>query len=369
VTIPLSGPDIQPQDIEAVVSVMKTPHLSLGPKLKEFEQKMAAYTGVKHAIAVNSGTSALHLIIRALGVQPGDEVITTPFSFVASSNCILFEGGKPVFVDIDPTTYNIDINLIEQAITSKTKGILAVDVFGQPPDLDFLSDLARKHDLFLIEDSAEAIGATYKGRKAGSLGDVGLFAFYPNKQMTTGEGGIIVTDSDEMAMLCRSMRNQGRDEGAGWLQHARLGFNFRLSDINCALGITQLERLDDMLTKRAQVATWYNHRFEDVADVKTICISPDVKMSWFVYVIRLAEHYSREDRDGILEKLRDSGIQCSNYFTPIHLQPFYQQFGHVPGDFPVTEHVSERTIALPFFNNLEEAQVENVVQQLKQFLK
>ncbi len=367
--IPLSGPDIDSQDIEAVVSVLETSHLSLGPKLIEFEQKMAEYTGVKHAVAVNSGTSALHLMIRALGLQPGDEVITTPFSFVASSNCILFEGGKPVFVDIDPHTYNLDIDLIEQAITPKTKGILAVDVFGQPPDWDRLDALVKKHDLFLIEDSAEAIGATYKGRKAGSLGDVGLFAFYPNKQMTTGEGGIIVTDDDKIATLCKSMRNQGRDEGAGWLQHARLGFNFRLSDINCALGITQLARLDEMLAKRAQVAAWYNDRFEDVADIKTICVSPDVKMSWFVYVARLADHYFREDRDEILGQLRAKGIQCSNYFTPIHLQPFYQTFGYAAGDFPVTEQVSERTVALPFFNHLEEAQVDIVVNQLKQLLK
>lgn len=368
-TIPLSNPDIQPQDIEAVAEVMKTPNLSLGPKLKEFEQKTAEYTGVKHAVGVNSGTSALHLIVRAMRLKAGDEVITTPFSFVASANCMLFEGATPVFVDIEPNTYNLNINLIEDAITPNTKAILAVDVFGQPPDWDRLREIANKHNLLLIEDSAEAIGATYKNRKAGSLGDAGLFAFYPNKQMTTGEGGIIVTDNDELASLCRSMRNQGRDEGAGWLQHARLGYNYRLSDINCALGIAQLERLDEMLAERANVAGWYNERFGEVADIQTICVSPEVNISWFVYVVRLADHYSRQDRDQILDQLRSKGIQCSNYFTPIHLQPFYKQFGYQDGDFPTTEQVSGRTIALPFFNKLQESQVETVVDTLKELLK
>lgn len=368
--IPLARPDITEWEIEAVVSVLRTPHLSLGPKLGEFEAKMAAYAGVKYAVAVNSGTSALHLIVKTLGIRESDEVITTPFSFIASANCILFEGAKPVFVDIDPQTWNIDPELIEAKITEKTKAILAVDVFGYPADWDRLREIAKRNGIKLIEDAAEALGAEYKGKKAGSLADGGVFAFYPNKQITTGEGGVIVTDDEAMADLCRSLRNQGRSTGGGWLEHERLGYNYRLSDINCALGIAQLERLDELLSKRERVAQLYNERLQKIERIEVLCTSVDAKRSWFVYVIRLTDGFTKDDRDNLLKELRKNGIECSNYFGPIHLQPFYQRmFGYRQGDFPVTEQVAARTIALPFFGALTVQEIDYVCNQLHKMVK
>lgn len=364
--IPLSNPDITDAEIKAVTKVLQTPQLSLGPKLPEFEKLLADYVGTKYAVAVNSGTSALHLIIRSLDVKDGDEVVTTPFSFISSSNCLLFERAKPVFVDINPQTLNIDVDKIAEKITAKTKAILAVDVFGYPAEWEKLEALAKKHNLYLIEDSCEAIGAAIKGRKAGSFGDIGCFAFYPNKQITTGEGGVIVTDDKKIATLCWSMRNQGRDEGAGWLQHTRLGYNYRLSDINCVLGIAQMKRINEILTKREKVAKLYHERLKNVAEIILPPSSTDkIKRSWFVYVIRLTNNYTQQERDNILAGLRQRGIGCNNYFTPIHLQPFYvEQFGHKKGDFPVTEAIAERTIALPFFNNLTIKQADFVVKNL-----
>ncbi|MBN2582441.1 MAG: DegT/DnrJ/EryC1/StrS family aminotransferase [Planctomycetes bacterium] len=367
--ITLSAPDVSQADIDAVVAVLKTPSLSLGPKLPEFEEKLAAYVGRRHAVALNSGTSALHLSIRGLGIGPGDEVITTPFSFVASANCMLFEGACPVFVDIDPNDYNIDVEQIEAAVTEQTKAILAVDVFGRPAKLDVIEDLARRHGLLLIEDSCEALGSTYKGRKAGSFGECGHFAFYPNKQMTTGEGGAIVTDNDDLAALARSMRNQGRGEGGAWLAHERLGYNYRLSDINCALGISQLARLDEFVAKRAAVAERYNALLADFGDVVTPAPYTDGTMSWFVYVIRLADRFGREHRDAVIQGLRQRGIGASNYFSPIHLQPFYrEQYDYGEGDFPVTEFVADRTIALPFHNNLSAEDQQTVVGAVRELL-
>ncbi len=367
--IPLARPDITEREIQAVVSVLRTPQLSLGPKLQEFEQKIASYAGARYAVAVNSGTSALHLIVRALGLTEGDEVITTPFSFVASSNCLLFERVTPVFADIDPQTLNIDVRQIEPKITEKTKAILAVDVFGHPAEWDELERIARKYNVKLIEDSAEALGAEYKGRKAGSFGDAAVFAFYPNKQITTGEGGVVLTNSEEIAKLCRSLRNQGRGETNEWLQHERLGYNYRLSEINCALGIAQLERLDEILRKRERVAQLYNERLQKIQSVHVPYRAPHVKISWFVYVIRLSDEYSQSDRDRVIEGLRGRGIQCGKYFSPIHLQPFYRElFDYKPGDFPVTESVAARTIALPFYNTLTEEQIDYIVTALKAVL-
>jgi perosamine synthetase len=366
--IPLARPEITEKEIEAVVAVLRTPNLSLGPKLEEFERRLADYVGTKYGVAVNSGTSALHLIIKALGISEGEEVITTPFSFIASANCILFERARPVFVDIDPRTLNIDPGRIEAAITPRTKAILAVDVFGHPADWDRLEAIARRHGLLLIEDSAEALGAEYKGRKAGSFGQAGVFGFYPNKQITTGEGGMIVTNNEDLARLCRSLRNQGRGEGDGWHQHERLGYNYRLSELSCALGLAQLSRLEEILAKRERVAQMYNERLRDLDGVEIPYVSPEVKMSWFVYVVRLSEEYSREDRDRILRELKARGIGCSNYFPPIHLQPFYRELGYREGDFPITESVSARTIALPFYNNLTEREIDYVVQSLEELL-
>jgi len=365
--IPLSSPDINSKDRHAVLSVLKTRHLALGPKLAEFEKRFAQYIGCKYAVAVNSGTSGLHLLIRALGIKKGDEVITTPFSFIASANCILFEGAKPVFVDINPWTLNIDPAKIEKAITKRTKVILAVDIFGQPAQWDEILKIAKKYNLKVIEDSCEALGAEYKGKKCGTFGDAAVFAFYPNKQITTGEGAVILTNNKKIADLCRSMANQGRDIKNGqWLEHIRLGYNYRLSDINAALGTSQLLRINKILKKRDQVAKIYNHYLSKIPDLKIPYILPQTKISWFVYVIRLSEKYSRRDRDAILKKLKKAGIQCSNYFQCIHLQPFYRQvFNYCRGVFPIAESVSDRTIALPFYNNLTTKEIKYIVKVLK----
>jgi len=370
IKIPLSRPDITEKETRAVLETLKTPQLSLGPRLREFEQRIAEYTGVKYAVAVNSGTSALHLIIRAMGVTEGDEVITTPFSFIASANCVLFEKAKPVFVDIDPLTLNMAPDLIEKKITGRTKAILAVDVFGHPAEWGRLEEIAGKHGLRLIEDSCEALGSEYNGRKTGSFGNAGAFAFYPNKQITTGEGGIIVTGNKRISELCESMRNQGRSPGDGWLGHTILGYNYRISEINCALGIAQMGRIDEILAKRAEVADIYNSRLKEIDDIDTPHISSrGIKISWFVYVVRLKENFSRAQRDMILAGLRAEGIECGDYFPPIHLQPLYRGIsGYREGDFPVAESVSERTIALPFYNNLSEEQIEYVVRTLKQVI-
>ncbi|MCH7525832.1 MAG: DegT/DnrJ/EryC1/StrS family aminotransferase [Planctomycetes bacterium] len=367
--IPLARPDITDQEIEAVVGVLKTPNLSLGPKLTEFEGKFATYCGTRHAVAVSSGTAALHLLVRAYGIGPGDEVITTPFSFVASANCILFERAKPVFADIDPATWNIDPAAIETAVTDRTKAILPVDVFGQVADFDRILEIARRRSLPVIEDSCEALGSRYKGRRAGAIGEAGVFGFYPNKQITTGEGGMIVTNDDHIADLCRSMRNQGRDAGGGWLAHPRLGFNYRLSDLNCALGIVQLARIDDFVAARSQVARWYIEELADEPRLTLQRLAPDVEMSWFVFVIRLADDYSAADRDRILTELRERGIGCSNYFVPIHLQQYFADtYGYREGDFPICEALAARTVALPFHNRLTREAVSIVCTELRKLL-
>ncbi|GAW93987.1 DegT/DnrJ/EryC1/StrS family aminotransferase [Calderihabitans maritimus] len=365
--IPLSGPDITEREIELVNEVLRSRWLSMGPKVKEFEEKMAAYVGRRFAVAVNSGTSGLHLLVRSLGIGEGDEVITTPFSFVASANCILYERARPVFVDIDPLTLNIDVDRIEEKITERTRAILPVHVFGQPVDMERVREIAQKHGLAVIEDACEAIGAEYRGRKAGAQGDGAVFAFYPNKQMTTGEGGVIVTDDEEIAKLCRSMRNQGRGEDGAWLCHERLGFNYRMDELSAALGIAQLERIEELLAKREKVARMYNERLREIEGVKVPYVAPEVnRMSWFVYVIRLEEGI---DRDKVMEYLTAHGVGSRPYFTPIHLQPFYvEQFGYKEGDFPVTERVAKSTIALPFYNNLTEEQVDYVVKTLERAL-
>jgi perosamine synthetase len=367
--IPLARPDITAAEVDAVTAVMKTSQLSLGPKLPEFEAAFADYCGTRHAVAVCSGTAALHLCMAAIEIKPGDEVISTPFSFIASTNCILFEGGKPVLVDIDPDTWNIDPAEVEAAVTPKTKAIIPVDVFGQPADMDPILAVARKHSLRVVEDSCEALGARYHGRRAGGLGDMGVFGFYPNKQITTGEGGMIVTNDGEVARITRSMRNQGRGEGANWLTHERLGYNFRLSDINCALGLAQLRRVEEIISRRTRVAEMYLQRLAGEERLSTQKIIPGVHMSWFVFVVRLADRYTEADRDRIMDGLRAKKIGCNKYFTPIHLQPYMRErFGFKPGDYPVCEAVSSRTIALPFYGGMGEAEVDTVCRGLRSLL-
>ena len=368
--VPLSGPDVTDEDRRLVLDVLEGRTLSLGPLVPAFEEALSQAAGTRYAVAVNSGTSALHLAVKAAGIGQGHEVVTTPFSFVASANCMLYEGAIPTFVDIDIDTYNIDPAAIEAAVNSRTRGILPVHVFGYPCDMPRIGNIASRLGLKVIEDSCEAIGASIGGRRAGSFGDSAAFAFYPNKQVTTGEGGALVTNDEETARLARSWRNQGRGEGAAWLQHDRLGYNYRLSDINCALGLGQLSRLDSMLAKRSQVAATYDHL---LAGVPGVILpprpGPGAEMSWFVYVIRLADEFSRTQRDQVLADLRNQGVACNNYFAPIHLQSFYRdQFHYRPGQFPVTEHVADRTIALPFFNQLTEGQVDRVVNALRRSL-
>jgi perosamine synthetase len=364
--IPLARPNITQAEIDAVAAVLRTPNLSLGPKLPEFERAFAEYCGTQHAVAVSSGTSGLQLVVRAMGIGPGDEVITTPFSFIASANCILLEGAKPVFVDIDADTWNIDAGLIEPAITPRTKAILPVDVFGSVPDLEAIRAIAFRRGLRVLEDSCEALGSRYRGKPAGSLGDAGVFGFYPNKQITTGEGGMIVTEDAGIARLCRSMRNQGRGEGNAWLAHERPGFNFRLSDINCALGLVQLKRLEEIAAERRRVDSLYQQHLFGEPRLRFQRIPSEVEMCRFVYVVRLSDDHAQGDRDRILHELKERGIACSNYFTPIHLQPFYvERFGFRPGDFPVCEALSARTIALPFHHELTADDVDYICQTLR----
>ena len=380
--IPLSNPDITELEIKSVLEVLNTPYLSLGPKLDEFEKKFASFIGSKHAVAVNSGTSGLHLCVKALGIKDGDFVLTTPFSFISSANCVLFERAQPVFVDIDERTLNIDVNKLEDKIKelkahdSGLKALLPVHIFGRPCEMDEIMELANKNGLAVIEDACEVLGAEYLSgqkkiwRKVGTFGNCGVFAFYPNKQITTGEGGMIVTNDVDVYMTCRSLRNQGRTEGDRWLQHERLGYNYRISDINCALGIAQLERFDEIFTQRKKVAELYNERLREIDGIIIPQIEANKKISWFVYVIRLTNEYTRENRDFILKKLKVRGIACSNYFSPIHLQPFYKDmFGYEMGDFPVTERISERTVALPFYNKLTEEQVDFICENLNGIIR
>jgi len=367
--IHLSRPDITEKEIEAVCAVLRSPDLSLGPKLAEFEDAFAGYIGRKHAVAVNSGTSGLFLCMSAMGIGTEDEVVTTPFTFIASATTIMMTSAKPVFVDIDPVSLNIDAARIESAISEKTKAILPVEIFGNPAGIDKVCEIAQKHNLPVIEDSCEALGSVLNGKKVGTFGRMSTFAFYPNKQITTGEGGMILTDDENLADACISLRNQGRDKGGGWLGHKRLGYNYRLSDINCALGIVQLSRIDEIKAKRRQVAKWYQEMLAGDERLIVPAEQDGCEINWFVFVVQLTESFTPAQRDRILQGMTEQGIQVSNYFTPVHLQPFMvEKFGYRKGDFPVAESVSERTIALPFYNNLAKDEVAIVCSKLKGIL-
>lgn len=365
--IPLAKPDITQKEIDYVTEVMQSGILSIGPKIEIFEKMCAEKAGVKYGIGVNSGTSGLHLIVKALGIGEGDEVITTPFSFIASSNCILFENAVPVFVDIDEKTLNMDISKIEEAITPKTKAIIAVDAFGQPIDMVSLRKIADKYNLYLIEDSAEAIGSSYMKNPTGSLADAAIYAFYPNKQITTAEGGMIVTNDEKITELCQSMRSQGRAVTGLWLHHERLGYNYRLSELHAAIGIAQMERFDEILEKRRIAAEYYNERLKNVESVKIPYISENVTyMSWFVYVIRVDKNI----RDDMMDYLIKNGIGCKPYFTPIHTQPYYaEKFGFKKGDFPITDMIADECIAIPFYTNITKEEMDYVVEKIKAYRK
>ncbi len=361
--IPMSLPETDEADVQAVAGVIRSGRLALGPQLEAFEALHCEYVGVKHAIAVNSGTSALHLLVRSLGLGPGDEVLVPSFTFASSVNALLYEGVTPVFVDIEPETYNLDPADLARKVTPQTRAIVVVDVFGHPAEWDAILEVAAAHNLRIIDDSCEALGAVYKGRKVGQFGDGAAFAFYPNKQMTTGEGGIIVTDDDEIAELCRSLRNQGRDEMGAWLEHVRLGYNYRLDEMSATLGVSQFRRLETFLHKRERVAQRYMERLQGLDWVRPPVVKPYVRMSWFIYVITLAEGLSR---DPIMARMAEQGIPTRGYFAPIHIQPYIRErFGDLSGTLPVTESVAQRTIALPFHNNLSEREIDIVITALE----
>jgi perosamine synthetase len=366
--IPLSQPDITEAEIDSVTAVLRTPRLSLGPKLEEFEHSMATYLGVPHAIAVNSGTSGLHLCIRTLGIGEGDEVIVPSFTFIAAANAIRYERATPVFVDIDPITLDLDPEKIEAAITPRTRAIMAVHTFGVPAPMNAILAIAERYNLMVIEDACEAIGAEYEGCRVGSFGHAAVFAFYPNKQITTGEGGMIVTRDADFARKMRALRNQGRCDSEDWFQHAEVGYNYRISEINCALGIEQLKRIEEILHKREAVARLYQRELENISELILPLIHiPDIRISWFVYVVRLAERFTSLHRDALPACLLAQGIGCARYFAPIHLQPSYSAWRDAR--LPVTETQAARTLALPFFNNLSQLQIEEVAETLRKGLR
>ncbi len=370
--IPLSQPDITDEDVRAVTEVLRSGRLSIGPVVEAFEDAVAAVAGRPYGVAVNSGTSGLHLALRALNIGPGDEVITPAFSFVASANCILHAGATPVFVDCDPRTLNMRAADVEAKINDNTKAIIGVEVFGNPAGLRDLATLATKYEIPMIEDACEGLGGRFGRDRIGGFGRIAVFGFYPNKQITCGEGGMIVTHDDHIADVCRSMRNQGRasaamGHGAGsWLQHERLGYNYRLTEIQAALGLSQIQRLPELMEARAMVADAYTRRLMTNADLTVPTVEPGVEMSWFVYVVRLSDRFTEHDRDEIIDGLRRHEVGASNYFPAIPMLPFYrQQFGFQPGDFPRAESVSQRTIALPFFPKMTERDVDLVCQTLE----
>jgi perosamine synthetase len=363
--IPLSAPGITEAEIEAVVAVLRTSRLSLGPVTEQFEAQFAASVSLPHAIAVSSGTAGLHLCVRALGIGEGDEVIVPSFTFIAAANAIRYERAVPVFVDIEAATLNIDPQRIEEAITPRTRAIMAVHTFGVPARMSAILEIAARHGLVVIEDACEAIGAEYLGRKAGAIGRAGVFAFYPNKQITTGEGGMVVTADETLARRIRALHNQGRYETDDWFQHTELGFNYRISEMNCALGLTQMRRLDEILRKRETVAAAYHQRLRHHPHL-TLPSSALIggRISWFVYVVRLPA----ARRDAIMRRMLDAGIGCGRYFAPIHLQPSYAAWRD-SGNLAVTEAEAKRTLALPFFNNLKAAEIDEVCDVLEELLK
>jgi perosamine synthetase len=376
--IPLARPDLGPREEELLLEVVRSGSLSLGPKLEQFEHDFGEWLGGGYAVAVSSGTAALHLGARAMGWSKGDEVLTTPLSFVATANSILYEGAKPVFCDIDPVTFNVDPEAVEAAVTDATAGLLPVHIFGYPAALPALSEIASKNGIGIVEDAAQALGAVDRmGRKVGAAGNIAIFAFYPNKQMTTGEGGVLVTPDEEVAELVVSERNQGRAPDNRQVEHDRLGFNYRLSDLQAAIGIAQVERLDELLNARDNVAALYRERLtqlgaepageDETHDIVLPCENNgDERRGWFVFVVQLPEG---SDRDAVISSLADQGIASKAYLPCIHLLPPYRErFGFEGGEFPIAERVSERSLALPFFTSMTEGQVDRVCTALAEAL-
>jgi perosamine synthetase len=363
--IPLSRPWIDEREEELVLEVLRSGRLSLGPWIERFEELLAERVGAPHAAAVSSGTAGLHMLCHIAGVGPGDEVITSPLSFVASANCFILEGATPVFADVDPATLNMDPAAVEAAVTERTRAIVAVDMFGYPCELDELRAIADRHGLVLIQDSAEALGAEYNGRPIGAHGPSAVFGFYPNKQLTTGEGGVVVTHSEDVWRQLVSLRNQGRSygEGGGWFHHVRVGFNYRWTDVQAAIGIAQLEKLDRILELRAAAA----RRYDELLEMGGIEGPPPDdaahRRSWFVYVVKLDPDL---DRDAVMAALRREGVSTAEYVPCIHLQPYMRKrYGFGEGLCPIAEDVASRTLALPFFTQIEAADQERVAEVLR----
>lgn len=379
--IPLSRPDISELERRLVDEVLRSGRLALGPMTEQFEALVAARSGCGIGVATNSGTSALQLMLLGLGLGPGDEVITTPLSFIASANPILHAGATPVFVDVCPKTLNADPARIEEAITPRTRAIMAVEAFGNPAYMDQYAQLAARHEILLLEDSCEALGTRHAGRPCGSFGRAGAFGFYPNKQITTGEGGMLVTDDSALADTVRSLRNQGRDsfptadgpnEGTrlgAWLEHQRIGYNCRMSEITAAIGVGQMQRFDEIIERRRRVASLYIERLAGNEHIVLPTVLPESEPTWFIFVIRLTAGYTAEERDRIIAGLRNHDIGAAPYFPCIHLQPPYRErFGFRPGLFPVAESIAGRTIALPFFGGMTPREVDLVCQTLEVML-
>ncbi len=349
---------------EAVLEVLHSGQLSLGPRVAEFERMFAARVGSPHASAVSSGTAGLHLALRAVGVEARDEVVTSPLSFVASANAVVYEGAKPVFADIDPVTLNLDPVAAEAAVTERTRAILPVHIFGYPADMPAFERIAGRHDLGIVEDACEALGGVHgDGVTVGGRGHPAVFGFYANKQITTGEGGMVTLADGKLKERIDSERNQGRAKDMGWLDHDRLGFNYRLSDIACALGIAQLERLDEMLAARARVADWYREALAGIEGLELPCEDSggDVR-GWFVFVVQLP---AEVERDAVIHRLAANGVQSKPYLPAIHLMSYYRErFGHREGEFPICEDVAARSVALPFYPDLDESRVEKVAREL-----
>ena len=366
-SIQLSYPWLDEREEELVTEVLRSGRLSLGPTIDRFEEEFAAAVGAPYAAAVSSGTAGLHLLCVTAGIGPGDEVVTSPYSFVASANCAIYEGATPVFADVDRRTLNLDPATVEAAITERTKAVLAVDIYGYPCELDELRALCDARGIALIEDACEALGARYQGRPIGSHGPSAVFAFYPNKQITTGEGGMVTTHSESEWQLLRSLRNQGRADSGGWLEHARLGFNYRIDDIRAAIGLGQLEKLDTILTSRSEVAARYGELLGAIPGLELPCADDAAhERSWFVYVVALP---AGADREAVIRVLEERGVQTARYLPCIHLQPYMQErFGFRPGLCPVAEELASRTLALPFHARLPEGDQEYVAEALRDAL-
>jgi len=364
--IPLARPVIGDRERELVDGVLRSRQLSLGPTVTEFERMWADRIGTKHAVACSSGTAGLHCCLHALGIGPGDEVITSSFSFVASANVIVYTGATPVFAEVDPLTFNMDPAAVEAAITPRTRAILIVDIFGYPADVPALIAIAERHGLAIVEDACQSIDGDFNGKKLGTYGHPSVYGFYANKQLTTAEGGVILTDDDALYLLLKSLTNQGRSDDGAWLVHSRLGFNYRLSDVHAAIGIAQIERLDWMQDARAGIAARYQARMASIDGVTPMYEGPQ-RRSWFVYAPRLDADLAR---DAIIGRLEAEGVSAKPYLPCIHLQPYYRtDHGHAPGELPVTEEISASTIALPFFCEMTDEQVDRVCDTMERAIQ